>query len=90
MLYWCRKDESRTKALWQKGLPMSVRGIVWSKALGNPLGVSPEKFGKRYLFCSTEKMMLFLIHSIAMLLDEARVLRRYYLEEMDPDGTILW
>lgn len=30
--------------IWERGLPTAVRGLVWSKALGNPLNVTMEKF----------------------------------------------
>lgn len=39
-----REDASKTRKLWAKGVPPSVRGQVWKLALGNPNDVSPLMF----------------------------------------------
>ncbi|KAI0523937.1 hypothetical protein F5B22DRAFT_633988 [Xylaria bambusicola] len=37
-------QEERTKALWWKGIPPRSRGAVWSRAIGNALGLTPTSF----------------------------------------------
>lgn len=39
-----RRRAARTRTLLFRGVPASVRGLVWQTALGNPLNVSPELF----------------------------------------------
>ncbi|KAI0466933.1 hypothetical protein F4859DRAFT_281676 [Xylaria cf. heliscus] len=36
--------EERTRALWWKGIPPRVRGAVWSRAIGNNLGLTATSF----------------------------------------------
>ncbi|KAI1121072.1 hypothetical protein F5Y10DRAFT_257117 [Nemania abortiva] len=36
--------EERTKALWWKGIPPRSRGAVWSRAIGNELGLTAASF----------------------------------------------
>ncbi|KAI0412200.1 hypothetical protein F5X98DRAFT_22103 [Xylaria grammica] len=37
-------QEERTKALWWKGIPPRSRGAVWSRAIGNGLGLTTTSF----------------------------------------------
>lgn len=37
----CRKGTRRVRELWWQGLPPSVRGRVWSLAIGNELNITP-------------------------------------------------
>lgn len=37
-------QEPRTKELWWRGIPTQRRGEVWSKAVGNDLGLMPSSF----------------------------------------------
>lgn len=37
----CRKGTRRVRDLWWQGLPPSVRGRVWSLAIGNELNITP-------------------------------------------------
>ncbi|KAI0449119.1 hypothetical protein F5B21DRAFT_63834 [Xylaria acuta] len=37
--------EERTRALWWKGIPPRTRGAVWSRAIGNDLGLTATSFG---------------------------------------------
>lgn len=39
-----RKDNRKTRDLWWKGLPPSVRGRVWKLAVGNDLNITQELF----------------------------------------------
>ncbi|GAP92077.1 putative tbc1 domain family member 14 [Rosellinia necatrix] len=36
--------EERTQELWWKGIPPRSRGTVWSRAIGNELGLTPASF----------------------------------------------
>lgn len=36
----CRKGTRRVRELWWQGLPPSVRGRVWSLAIGNELNIT--------------------------------------------------
>ncbi|KAI0871984.1 hypothetical protein GGS24DRAFT_35647 [Hypoxylon argillaceum] len=36
--------EERTRALWWKGIPPRSRGVVWSRAIGNELGLTAASF----------------------------------------------
>jgi len=38
--------DSRTRALWRKGIPAARRGIIWQKCFGNRLSVTEETFNK--------------------------------------------
>lgn len=38
---FCRKGTRRVRDLWWQGLPPSVRGRVWSLAIGNELNITP-------------------------------------------------
>lgn len=40
-VYLCRKGTRRVRELWWQGLPPSVRGRVWSLAIGNELNITP-------------------------------------------------
>lgn len=40
-----RKSASSTIDLWNQGIPVSVRGQVWLRAIGNKLQITPELFG---------------------------------------------
>ncbi|XP_023218167.1 TBC1 domain family member 12-like [Centruroides sculpturatus] len=42
--YLCRKDAKKTRELWWKGLPPSVRGKVWQHAIGNDLNITEELY----------------------------------------------
>lgn len=36
--------EERTRSLWWEGIPPRSRGAVWSRAIGNELGLTPKSF----------------------------------------------
>ncbi|KAK3280682.1 hypothetical protein CYMTET_11492 [Cymbomonas tetramitiformis] len=36
------KNDPRVHALWREGLPLSVRGYIWPRAIGNDLSVRPH------------------------------------------------
>ncbi|KAI0437351.1 hypothetical protein F4803DRAFT_159113 [Xylaria telfairii] len=36
--------EEQTRALWWKGIPPRTRGVVWSRAIGNELGLTATSF----------------------------------------------
>ncbi|TGJ83036.1 hypothetical protein E0Z10_g5724 [Xylaria hypoxylon] len=36
--------EEQTKALWWKGVPSRIRGVVWSRAIGNELGLTTTSY----------------------------------------------
>uniref|UniRef100_A0A8C7KYE6 TBC1 domain family member 12 n=1 Tax=Oncorhynchus kisutch TaxID=8019 RepID=A0A8C7KYE6_ONCKI len=38
----CMRNTRRVRELWWQGLPPSVRGRVWSLAIGNELNITPE------------------------------------------------
>ncbi|XP_038816556.1 TBC1 domain family member 14 isoform X3 [Salvelinus namaycush] len=40
----CMRNTRRVRELWWQGLPPSVRGRVWSLAIGNELNITPELF----------------------------------------------
>lgn len=40
-VFVCRKGTRRVRELWWQGLPPSVRGRVWSLAIGNELNITP-------------------------------------------------
>lgn len=42
-LHACRKGTRRVRELWWQGLPPSVRGRVWSLAIGNELNITAGK-----------------------------------------------
>ncbi|XP_054711360.1 TBC1 domain family member 14-like [Uloborus diversus] len=54
------KDNRKTKELWWKGLPPSIRGRVWKLAIGNELNITQELFdictarSKEKIWVSTE------------------------------------
>lgn len=37
-------NEEQTRALWWQGIPSRSRGAVWSRAIGNELGLTPASF----------------------------------------------
>lgn len=41
-----RKGQSKTKIMWRKGIPVSIRGLVWKTVIGNSLGLNEEIFEK--------------------------------------------
>ena len=36
--------ERRTREMWWKGIPPRSRGLIWTRAIGNELGLSKESF----------------------------------------------
>lgn len=44
LLLYIRRATRRVRELWWQGLPPSVRGKVWSLAVGNELNITPGMF----------------------------------------------
>ncbi|XP_028976352.1 TBC1 domain family member 14 isoform X2 [Esox lucius] len=40
----CMRNTRRVRELWWQGLPPSIRGRVWSLAIGNELNITPELY----------------------------------------------
>lgn len=63
ILQWCallpsqRRNTRRVRDLWWQGVPPSVRGKVWSLAIGNELNITPGNYGN----CCTPHIWLVLI-----------------------------
>ncbi len=63
VLQWCallpsqRHNTRRVRDLWWQGVPPSVRGKVWSLAIGNELNITPGNYGN----CCTPHIWLVLI-----------------------------
>lgn len=38
------KNQPKTIELWKQGIPSSVRGLVWQKAIGNKLQITPDRY----------------------------------------------
>ena len=56
----CRHSNKEVRKLWEKGLPPSVRGDVWIRAIGNYLGITKGLYKCVRLFWKFQTVYLSL------------------------------
>ncbi|KAL9107081.1 MAG: hypothetical protein Q9227_007947 [Pyrenula ochraceoflavens] len=82
-------SEHRTRELWWRGVSPNVRGMVWQRAVGNDLALTPESYRKALDRSKQQKDRLFSSKAHGDLSPEDKSIKEWF-EDINRDVSVVW